>query len=32
MFNQRLWGTTFRTAEEAVGWLAAMQAQEFPVA
>ena len=24
--------TTFRTAEEAVGWLVAMQAQEFPVA
>lgn len=32
MHNQRLWGSTFETAEEAVRWLVAMQAQEFPVA
>ena len=32
MWNQRLWGTRFRTAEEVVAWLGAMQAQELPVA
>jgi winged helix DNA-binding protein len=30
--NQRLWGKPFDTPEEVVGWLGAMQAQEFPVA
>jgi hypothetical protein len=32
MVNQRLWGKPFDTAEEVVGWLGAMQAQEFPFA
>ena len=32
MRNQRLWGPGFGTAEDVVGWLVAMQAQEFPVA
>jgi len=30
--NHRLWGKPFDTPEEVVGWLGAMQAQEFPVA
>ena len=32
MRNQRLWGPGFGTGAEVVGWLVAMQAQEFPVA
>lgn len=32
MVNQRLWGRPFATPEEAVGWLGALQAQEFPYA
>jgi hypothetical protein len=32
MANQRLWGKPFDTPEEAVGWLGAMQAQEFSFA
>jgi hypothetical protein len=32
MVNQRLWGKPFATPEEVVGWLGAMQAQEFPFA
>jgi hypothetical protein len=32
MLNQRLWGTPFGTPEDALGWLGAMQAQEFPFA
>jgi hypothetical protein len=32
MVNQRLWGKRFDTPEEVVGWLGAMQAQEFQVA
>jgi hypothetical protein len=32
MHNQRLWGKPFETPEKVVGWLGAMQAQEFAVA
>lgn len=32
MGNQRLWGKPFDTPEEVVGWLGALQAQEFPFA
>jgi DNA glycosylase AlkZ-like len=32
MVNQRLWGEPFSDAESVVGWLGAMQAQEFAVA
>ncbi len=32
MFAQRLWGAPFEAPAEVVGWLGAMQAQEFPVA
>jgi hypothetical protein len=32
MANQRLWGRRFDSPEEVVGWLGAMQAQEFPFA
>jgi hypothetical protein len=32
MVNQRLWGEPFDGPEEVVGWLGAMQAQEFPYA
>jgi hypothetical protein len=32
MQNQRLWGKPFNTPHEVVGWLGAMQAQEFAVA
>ncbi|MGH2573962.1 MAG: winged helix DNA-binding domain-containing protein [Actinomycetota bacterium] len=32
MGNQRLWGKPFDTPEEVVGWLGALQAQEFPYA
>lgn len=32
MHNQRLWGRAFETPEKVVGWLGAMQAQEFAVA
>ena len=32
MRNLRLWGTRFETPREAVRWLTALQAQEFPLA
>jgi hypothetical protein len=32
MHNQHLWGAPLDTPEDVVGWLGAMQAQEFPVA
>ena len=32
MYSQRLWGTAFDAAEAVVGWLGALQAQEFPIA
>jgi DNA glycosylase AlkZ-like len=32
MFNQRLWGNLFDDPEAVVGWLGAMQAQEFAIA
>lgn len=32
MHNQRLWGTPFDKLQEVLGWLGAMQAQEFAVA
>lgn len=32
MDSQHLWGTAFKTPEDVVHWLGALQAQEFPVA
>jgi hypothetical protein len=32
MYAQHLWGPPFETPEGVVGWLAAMQSQEYPVA
>lgn len=32
MHSQRLWGPAFKTPEDVVHWLGALQAQEFPIA